>query len=148
MHNISSKPLRKVFVSGCYDILHGGHIQFFRQARALWDHLTVCFASAEVLKLAKNRKPSIPDEHKMMILSSLKYVDEVVTSSDSDPVFDFRGHIKTIRPDILVVTDDDTNADLKRDFCKQEWIEFVVLPKTSFTLPLSTTSIITSIREG
>ncbi|MFZ9683667.1 MAG: adenylyltransferase/cytidyltransferase family protein, partial [Cephaloticoccus sp.] len=41
--------MRKIFVSGCYDIIHAGHIQFFREARALGDFLTVCFASAEVL---------------------------------------------------------------------------------------------------
>jgi len=35
----------RVFVSGCYDILHAGHVQFFTEARALGDHLTVCFAS-------------------------------------------------------------------------------------------------------
>ena len=31
----------KVFVSGCYDIVHAGHVQFFSEARALGDHLTV-----------------------------------------------------------------------------------------------------------
>jgi bifunctional ADP-heptose synthase (sugar kinase/adenylyltransferase) len=31
----------KVFVSGCYDVLHGGHVEFFSQARALGTHLTV-----------------------------------------------------------------------------------------------------------
>lgn len=40
--------VKRVFVSGCYDILHAGHVQFFREARALGDHLTVCFASNEV----------------------------------------------------------------------------------------------------
>ena len=47
------KTERKVFVSGCYDILHTGHVQFFQDAKALGDHLTVCFASDEVLMLAK-----------------------------------------------------------------------------------------------
>ena len=37
-------PMRKVFVSGCYDVLHAGHVEFFRAAKALGDHLTVCFA--------------------------------------------------------------------------------------------------------
>ncbi len=27
--------MRKVFVSGCFDVLHGGHLEFFRQAKAL-----------------------------------------------------------------------------------------------------------------
>ena len=53
---------KKVFISGCYDILHGGHIQFFKEARALGDHLTVSFASDKVLwehKNAKLRSPRI-----------------------------------------------------------------------------------------
>lgn len=33
-----------VFVSGCYDIIHGGHVEFFQQAKALGDYLVVCFA--------------------------------------------------------------------------------------------------------
>ena len=45
--------MKKVFVSGCYDIIHGGHIQFFQDAKKLGDHLTVCFASADVLTLSK-----------------------------------------------------------------------------------------------
>ncbi|MEI6712045.1 MAG: adenylyltransferase/cytidyltransferase family protein [bacterium] len=144
---MSSKPLKKVFVSGCYDILHGGHIHFFQQARALGDHLTVCFASEEVLLLAKKRKPSLPDSHKMVILSSLRCVDMAVSSSDIDPVFDFRTHITHIQPAILAVTEDDKNVDAKRIFCSQYGIEVVVLKKDTPLLPVSTTSIITSIQQ-
>ncbi len=142
------KPLKKVFVSGCYDILHGGHIHFFQQARALGDHLTVCFASAEVLKLAKNRHPSLPDEHKGIILSALSCVDEVVSSSDIDVVFDFQSHIEMLRPDILVVTDDDKNIERKKIFCTERGIEFIVLAKETRTFPLSTTAIISAIKEA
>ena len=38
---------RRVFVSGCYDVLHGGHLEFFTQARALGDHLIVCVSGAQ-----------------------------------------------------------------------------------------------------
>lgn len=41
--------MKKVFISGCYDILHGGHIQFFKEARALGDHLTVCIVDQVVV---------------------------------------------------------------------------------------------------
>ena len=73
----------RVFVSGCYDILHAGHLQFFREARALGDHLTVSFASAEVLWRHKQRRSSLPDEHKRALLASLGMVDEVVVGADS-----------------------------------------------------------------
>ena len=31
--------MKKIFVSGCYDIIHAGHIQFFNEAKALGEHL-------------------------------------------------------------------------------------------------------------
>ena len=65
-------------VSGCYDILHAGHIQFFEEARALGDHLTVSFATEEVLWVHKARRPSIPDDHKKVLLEGLRCVDKVV----------------------------------------------------------------------
>ena len=144
---MSSNLLKKVFVSGCYDILHAGHIYFFQQARSLGDHLTVCFASAEVLAITKHRKPSLPDDHKRVILSELSCVDAVVSSSDLDPVFDFRSHIDSLQPDILVVTEDDQNAERKKIFCEEHGIEFVILPKHFFVAPISTTSILTSIKK-
>ena len=66
----------RVFVSGCYDILHAGHVQFFREARALGDHLTVCFASSDVLWHHKQRRSSLPDEHKRALIAAMEMVDE------------------------------------------------------------------------
>ncbi len=134
--------MKKVFVSGCYDILHAGHIQFFKEAKALGDHLTVCFASEKVLELAKNRKSAIPEDHKKIVMGSLSCVDEVLISSDLHPIFDFETHIKRVKPNILAVTEDDKNKDIKREFCAKYDIELVVLPKTEpIAKPVSTTSI-------
>ncbi len=52
--------MKKVFVSGCYDILHAGHLQFFEEARAHGDYLIVSFASEEVLWHHKRRKLRSP----------------------------------------------------------------------------------------
>ncbi|MDB4459540.1 adenylyltransferase/cytidyltransferase family protein, partial [bacterium] len=71
--------MTRVFVSGCYDLLHAGHLQFFEEARALGDHLTVCFADEKILWQHKNRRPSLPDDHKMALLSAFPMVDQVVT---------------------------------------------------------------------
>jgi len=143
--------MKKVFVSGCYDIIHAGHIQFFEEARALGDHLTVCFASAEVLYLAKRRVSALPDEHKRIIIGSLKCVDRVVTSSNLDPVFDFVGHWDHDLPDILVVTEDDSNAEKKRQLCLERKVKLVVLPKTKpknySGKQVSTTAILASIKK-
>lgn len=139
--------MRKIFVSGCYDIIHAGHLQFFREARALGDHLTVCFASTEVLWVHKRRKSSLPDEHKRALLAGLRDVDEVVIGTGLDEGIDFREHFLRIRPQVLVVTEDDKYAPLKRALCAEVGAEYVVLPKTPPEFPpISTTEIVRYIR--
>ena len=137
----------RVFVSGCYDILHAGHIQFFREAKALGSHLTVSFASAEVLWLHKRRRSSIPDEHKRAVIAALEMVDEVVVTEGLDEGLDFKDDFLRLRPDVLAVTEDDQYGALKRELCAQVGARYVVLPKTppQFT-PISTSEIVRWIK--
>lgn len=136
-----------VFVSGCYDILHAGHLQFFREARALGNHLTVSFASAEVLWLHKHRRSSLPDDHKRALLEALTMVDTVVVGQGHEEGLDFKDEFLRLRPQVLAVTEDDKYAPLKRELCAQVGAKYVVLPKTppQFS-PVSTTSIVRFIR--
>ncbi len=135
--------MTKVFVSGCYDILHGGHIQFFEEARALGDHLTVSFASEEVLWIHKRRKPSIPDEHKKALLEGMRMIDTVVIGDSHEEGLDFKEHFLRIRPDVLAVTEDDQYGDLKRELCARVGARYVLLPKTPPRFePVSTSSIV------
>ena len=135
--------MKKVFVSGCYDILHAGHLQFFEEARALGDYLIVSFASAEVLWHHKRRKPSIPDEHKMALLKGLRMVDEVIISHGHKEGLDFEDDFLRIQPDYLIVTEDDQYAQSKRDLCLQVGAKYTVLPKTPHKFePVSTSSIV------
>lgn len=139
--------MKKVFISGCYDILHGGHIQFFKEARALGDHLTVCFASDKVLWEHKKRRTSIPQDHKLALMTALDIVDQVVIGDCRELGLDFKEHFLKIRPDVLAVTEDDQYAAQKRELCAQVGAEYIRLPKTppQFT-PVSTTSIVRNIR--
>ncbi len=139
--------MKRVFVSGCYDIIHAGHVQFFEEARALGDHLTVCFASAEVLWLHKHRRSSLPDDHKRAVLASLRMVDEVVVGTGLEEGIDFRDHFLRLRPDILAVTEDDKYGPLKRALCAEVGADYVVLEKTPPKFaPVSTTEIVKFIR--
>lgn len=139
--------MKRVFVSGCYDIIHAGHVQFFEEARALGDHLTVCFASAEVLWLHKVRRSSLPDDHKRAVLESLRMVDAVVIGCGLEEGIDFREHFLRLKPDILAVTEDDKYAPLKRALCAEVGASYVILPKTPPKFqPVSTTEIVKFIR--
>jgi cytidyltransferase-like protein len=139
--------MRKVFVSGCYDILNEGHVQFLGDARALGDHLTVSVASDEVLKQYKGHRPSLPLDNKLAIIAALGCVDKVVPSSNLEPVFDFRDCILKERPDILAVTEDDRHQEEKKRFCAQHGIELVVLPKRNRLTRVSPTGILTGVRK-
>jgi cytidyltransferase-like protein len=137
----------KVFVSGCYDILHAGHVQFFREARALGDFLIVSFASSEVLWHHKRRRSSLPDEHKHALISALDMVDDVVIGCGLDPGIDFYDHFRRLRPDILAVTEDDKYTPLKQALCAEVGAKYVVLPKTPPQfVPISTTEIVRRVR--
>src|SRR3954469_24118799 len=139
--------MKRVFVSGCYDIIHAGHVQFFEEARALGSHLTVCFASTDVLWFHKHRRSSLPDDHKRALLASLRPVDEVVVGTGLEEGIDFRDHFLKLRPNILAVTEDDKYAPLKRALCAEVGAEYVVLPKTPPKFePISTTGIVRFIR--
>ena len=139
--------MTSVFVSGCYDILHAGHIQFFREARALGDRLIVSFASTEVLWIHKQRRSSLPDDHKAALISALTMVDEVVVGNSHDEGIDFRDHFLRLKPQVLAVTEDDKYGPLKRELCAQVGARYVVLPKTppQFS-PVSTSQIVRFIR--
>lgn len=135
--------MKKVFVSGCYDILHAGHLQFFEEARAMGDYLIVSFASAEVLWHHKRRKPSIPDEHKRALLQGLRMIDEVIITEGHEEGLDFKDDFLRIRPHFLIVTEDDKYGETKRELCQQVGAQYTVLPKTPPRFePVSTSSIV------
>ncbi len=136
-----------IFVSGCYDILHAGHVQFFSDARALGDELTVCFASADALWAHKKRRSSLPDEHKKVILESLSVVDRVVIGTSDKLGLDFEEHLLRLKPDVLAVTSDDEYSDLKRALCSRVGTEYRILDKTPPKFqPVSTSELIRFIR--
>jgi len=137
----------RVFVSGYYDLIHAGHLQFFAAARALGDHLTVSLASAEVLWAQRQRRSSLPDEHKRALLAGLRSVDAVVVGTSLVEGLDFQDEFLQLRPDILAVTDDDRFGEVKRALCARVGAQYVVLPKTPPQFPaVSTSEIVRWIR--
>lgn len=139
--------MKKIFVSGCYDIVHAGHLQFFDEARALGDYLIVSFASEQVLWHHKQRKPSIPDEHKKVLLENFRMVDKVIVGTGLKTGLDFEKEFLEEKPDILAVTEDDLYGDVKRELCARVGAQYVVLPKTPPRFePVSTSLLVRRIK--
>ncbi len=122
--------MKTVFVSGSFNVLHAGHIQFFTDARALGDRLVVSFPPADLLWSLYDKKSALGDEDKLAVLRSLAMVDDVVLSTDNDLELSFRTAFLQVKPDILAVTTDDRFKEAKEHFCRELGVEFVVLEKT------------------
>lgn len=118
---------KKVLVSGCYDLLHGGHIAFFKTAAAFGD-LYVSIGSDENLYLLKGKRPVFSEAERLFIVKSIKYVHDAFIATGMG-ILDFEPDIKRIKPDIFVVNHDGYTTD-KEALCKKLGIEYVILART------------------
>ena len=122
--------MKKVFVSGAFNVLHAGHIRFFEDARKLGDYLIVSYPPADLLWKLYDKKSVLDDLDKKAVISSLSMVDEVVESTDEDVELSFRTAFLQTAPHVLAVNTDDQHMEAKRRFCESVGAEFVVLDKT------------------
>ena len=117
---------RKVFVSGCYDLLHSGHVEFFRQAAEYGD-LYVGIGSDATIQGYRHHKPVYCEQERLFMVKSIRYVKDAFINAGSG-IMDFVPTALALRPDILVVNSDGGNED-KRRFCEEHGIEYVVLER-------------------
>lgn len=120
-------PNKKVFVSGCYDLLHSGHVEFFRQASQFGDLYVGIGSDATVLHY-KNHKTLYPEQERLFMVKSIRYVKDAFINQGSG-VMDFIPTVEALKPDIFVVNADGSSED-KRRFCEERGIEYVVLQRT------------------
>ncbi len=90
---------RVVFTNGCFDILHGGHVQYLTAARGQGDVLIVGVNSdASVRRNKGPRRPIVPEDERAALLLALRCVDYVVVFDEDTP----ERLIETLLPDVLV----------------------------------------------
>lgn len=118
---------KKVFVSGCYDLLHSGHVEFFRQAAEYGD-LYVGIGSDKTILGYKHHKTVYSEQERLFMVKSIRYVKDAFINA-GDGVMDFVPTVDMLRPDILVVNEDGAREE-KRRFCEERGIEYVVLQRT------------------
>lgn len=117
---------KKVFVSGCYDMLHSGHVAFFRQASAYGD-LYVGIGSDATIEALKHRKTVYSERERLYMVKAIRYVTDAFINPGSG-MMDFIETVERVKPDIFVVNSDG-GSDVKRDFCRERGIEYVVLER-------------------
>lgn len=117
---------KKVFVSGCYDMLHSGHVAFFKEASCYGD-LYVGIGSDKTIEELKHRKTVYSEKERLYMVKAIRYVTDAVINPGSG-MMDFVESVERIRPDVFVVNSDG-GSDTKRRFCEERGIEYVVLER-------------------
>lgn len=118
--------MKKVFVSGCYDMLHSGHVAFFKEAARFGD-LYVGIGSDKTIEELKHRKTVYSEKERLYMVKAIRYVKDACINSGSG-MMDFVDSVDRIKPDIFVVNSDGS-SDTKRRFCEERGIEYVVLQR-------------------
>ena len=138
--------IKKVFVSGCYDMLHSGHIAFFKSAAEYGDLYVGIGSDATVYEL-KHRHTICSEQERLYMVSAVRYVKQAFINQGSG-YLDFVETVDTVKPDIFVVNEDGSSED-KRRFCQERGIEYVVLERTpeAGLAPRSTTSIRNGVKS-
>lgn len=116
--------MKRVITYGTYDLLHYGHINLLRRAKALGDYLIVVLSSDEFNWNEKHKKCYFTYEQRKALLESIRYVDLVIPEENWQQK---RTDMHEYHIDTFVMGDDWKG---KFDFLKEEGVEVVYLPRT------------------
>jgi D-beta-D-heptose 7-phosphate kinase/D-beta-D-heptose 1-phosphate adenosyltransferase len=98
---------RIVFTNGCFDLIHLGHVKYFRFAKAQGDLLVVGVnTDASIRRLKGSKRPIIGEQDRVAVLEELESIDYLVRFNDDTPM----RLIEQIGPDVLV-----KGADYKKE---------------------------------
>lgn len=117
----------KVLVSGCFDLLHSGHVEFFREA-SQHGRLYVRLGTDENILDLKHHRPMYSNAERVFMVQSIKYVYNADLSAGRGE-FDFVEDMKLLKPDIYFVNDDCSNLEKRRLICRDLGIEMIIKPR-------------------
>lgn len=138
---------KKVFVSGCYDMLHSGHVAFFKSA-AQYGDLYVGIGSDETILHYKNRKTVYSEKERLYMVKAIRYVTDAYINAGSG-IMDFMPTLDIVKPDVFVVNTDGGSEE-KRRVCEERGIEYIELERVpdAGLEARSTTSLRTNVKSN
>jgi len=126
------------YTTGVFDMFHIGHLHLLKKAKNHCNYLIVGVSSDELVEQYKEKKPIIPFEHRLEIVSSLSVVDEVVVQTHRDKIKQYHD----IGFDVMFVGDDwkgdslfkSVEMELKKFSVSVEYFEYTKnVSSTKFT---------------
>ncbi len=121
--NRRNQEMKRVITYGTFDLLHYGHINLLRRAKALGDYLIVALSTDEFNWNSKQKKTYFSYEQRKQLLESIRYVDLVIPEENWNQK---RTDMKEYHVDTFVMGDDWKG---KFDFLKED-VDVVYLPRT------------------
>jgi cytidyltransferase-like protein len=121
----ASPDARRVIVTGCYDWLHSGHVEFFREASALGDLYVVVGSDRNVRLLKGEGHPLQSEDERRYMVQAVRQVHQALISTGTGWM-DAEPEIASILPHAYVVNEDGDQPE-KRDFCRTHGLEYIVL---------------------
>jgi cytidyltransferase-like protein len=121
----SEASARRVVVTGCFDWLHSGHLEFFHEAAAFGELYVVVGSDRNVRLLKGDGHPLHSQDERCYMVQAARDVHRALISTGSGWM-DAEPEIATIAPHIYLVNEDGDEPE-KRDFCRAHGLEYVVL---------------------
>lgn len=123
--------MKRVLTVGVFDMLHIGHILLFKRIKELLSEedcqLIVAVQDGDsILKYKPNTTMIYSTEERIFMVSSVRWVDSVITYSDVDV------DIQNIDFDVFAKGPDQSHAGFQRavEWCRRNGKEVVVIPRT------------------
>jgi len=135
---------KKVLVSGCFDMLHSGHIAFLQEASE-YGELYIGLGSDKTIRELKGRETVNSEAERVYILSALSCVHKAFVNKGSG-LLDFAEDLKELSPDIFIVNEDGHSPE-KEKLCRDHGIEYKVLKRIPHgNLPARSTTALRTIQ--
>lgn len=129
-----------VFVSGCFDVIHFGHIKFLREAKRSGGTLLAVTHDDESIKNKKgNNRPINPLGYRMEVLAELESVDLVSSWNGWESIAEF---VKELSPAKIAVTEGSFSNKTVQSIADEIGAELIVIP---FQKEISTTNILNKL---
>ena len=103
-----------VLIGGCFDILHYGHIEFLKNAKAAGDYLVVALEPDESISNYKHRTPTHNQEERAEILASIRFVDHIILLPVLKGFIDYNQLVTNIKPQVIAITANDPQITNKQ----------------------------------
>ncbi|MCM1321648.1 MAG: glycerol-3-phosphate cytidylyltransferase [Bacteroides sp.] len=113
--------MKRIITYGTFDLLHYGHIQLLRRAKALGDYLIVALSTDEFNWNEKHKKCYFSWEKRRQLLEAVRYVDLVIPEESWEQK---ETDVKEFRVDTFVIGDDwKGRFDFLKPLCEVVYLE-------------------------